>query len=126
MVVLATYDRSLLCLFVSPPARDLLSCQDGITSYDRVIFFFVCSRLYWAEAGQISRSDLTGGNARSVVTAVSPSGVTIDFLRRRLVWGDSATGTIESSRLSGSQRTTLASGIDPFKVSMELGLGSWE
>lgn len=70
--------------------------------------------------GQVSRSNLAGNNVQSVLTAGSPSGITIDFLRSRLVWGDSTTGTIEASSFSGSERVTLASGTDPFQVRMKL------
>ena len=66
----------------------------------------------------MTRSDLSGANVQQLhyTNVVSPTGITIDFLRNHLVWGDMGTMTIEYSNLDGNDRGILVNVDYPFKV----------
>lgn len=88
--------------------------------------------LYWTESGAtqaISRARLDGNSRETLFTmeVLHPTGITIDYLRNQLVWGDSGMGTIEYSNLDGSERTTLVSDehLRPFQIGIHANYVIW-
>ncbi|KAJ8676395.1 hypothetical protein QAD02_012182 [Eretmocerus hayati] len=68
--------------------------------------------LFWAEWGEhprIARSNLDGGNKRSIVsTDLSlPNGLSIDYAERYIYWADALKDRIEKCNLHGNYRVTL-------------------
>ena len=56
-----------------------------------------------------------------------PSGITIDFLRSQLIWGDKGSGMIVSSGMDGTEQTALVSGQGdkPFRVGVHGNYVIW-
>ncbi|KAL8579462.1 hypothetical protein ACOMHN_026827 [Nucella lapillus] len=73
----------------------------------------------WATSSRIGRADLDGGNR--IIDLVSkkivhPHGITLDFTKRHLYWGDSFLDFIERIDYDGSHRTTIAQGLNVLNV----------
>ena len=62
----------------------------------------------------IGRADLDGSNRKSLVSKkiVHPHGLTIDFSRRQLYWGDSYLDYVERVDYDGTNRKTIAHGLN--------------
>ena len=62
----------------------------------------------WGSGAHIGQSALNGSNPTSLVGAVSrPTGLSIDFVKKRLYWADVTTKQIEYASLSGTGRTVV-------------------
>ena len=71
-----------------------------------------CSHMYWTDWGKppkIERANLDGTDR---VTLIShslgwPNGLTLDFVERKMYWGDADTHTIEVANMDGTRRKVL-------------------
>ena len=77
--------------------------------------------MYWANGGEdpkIERADLDGSNRRTVVSRVTrPTGLTIDFSLRLIIWVDAENKVIECAHLNGANRRTVATELPkPFAL----------
>ena len=82
--------------------------------------FSVCLLSYmfytdWSTSSRIGRADLDGQNR--VLDLVSkkilhPHGITLDFAKQHLYWGDSFLDFIERIDYDGNHRTTIAYGLN--------------
>ena len=70
---------------------------------------------YWTDWGtepKIERADLDGLNRRVLVDTrvMWPNGITIDYVERKLYWGDAGTDEISCINLDGTGRTVFLKG----------------
>lgn len=70
--------------------------------------------MYWTDWGQyakIERANLDGTDREVLInTSIGwPNGITIDYIERRIYWGDAKTDKIETANLDGTGRRTLVS-----------------
>ena len=68
--------------------------------------------LYWSDWGvypKIERADLDGMNRKVLVnTSIKwPNGIAIDYVERKLYWGDAGTDEISSVNLDGTNKKVL-------------------
>ena len=76
------------------------------------IHAFFCSYLYWSDWGskpKIERADLDGMNRKVLVNTsiVWPNGIAIDYVERKLYWGDANTDEISCVDLDGTNRQVV-------------------
>ncbi|XP_076445601.1 prolow-density lipoprotein receptor-related protein 1-like [Babylonia areolata] len=73
----------------------------------------------WSTSARIGRADLDGGN--QIIDLVSkkivhPHGITLDFTKQHVYWGDSFLDFIERINYDGSHRITIARGLNVLNV----------
>jgi len=78
---------------------------------------FVYRYMYWTDWGKqpkIERSFLDGTERVHLVNTsiVWPNGLALDFVHRKIYWGDARTDKIEVANMDGSGREILLSGPD--------------
>ena len=68
----------------------------------------------WSMSSKIGRADLDGQNQVILVSkkVVHPHGITLDFVKQHLYWGDSYLDFIERVDYNGDHRTTIAYGLN--------------
>ena len=72
----------------------------------------VGGKVYWSEhgsdGGTIKRANLDGTSTESLVTLpTTPQSITVDTVRKKLYWGDTFEGKIQSVDLNGENITTI-------------------
>ena len=72
----------------------------------------VGGKVYWSERGSdggtIKRANLDGTSTESLVTLpTTPQSITVDTVRKKLYWGDTFEGKIQSVDLNGENITTI-------------------
>lgn len=80
------------------------------------LYFLIYSLLYWTESGaspHITKASTMSPFSHSPLLSLppssSPAGITIDYLRRKLVWADENRRVIEMATLDGDDLTVLVS-----------------
>jgi hypothetical protein len=68
----------------------------------------------WSVSSVIGRADLDGSNIKKLVTLkiVHPHGITLDFTRQHVYWGDSYLDFVERVDYEGNGRKTIAHGLN--------------
>ena len=77
--------------------------------------------IYWTERGgdspRIVQAGLDGSHVEPLITENirHPNGLTVDYTAQRLYWSDGYYGTVQSSWLNGSDRSTIVNGTGKFE-----------
>lgn len=69
----------------------------------------------WSTSSRIGRADLDGQNRKADLVSkkiVHPHGITLDFVRQHLYWGDSFLDFIERIDYDGNHRVTIIHGLN--------------
>ncbi|XP_070183011.1 low-density lipoprotein receptor-related protein 1-like [Littorina saxatilis] len=73
----------------------------------------------WSTSSRIGRADLDGQNRKADLVSkkiVHPHGITLDFVRQHLYWGDSFLDFIERIDYDGNHRVTIVHGLNVLNV----------
>ncbi len=83
----------------------LLDADDGVFYPHGPAVDAARGHIYWGETPRVRRADLDGNNATDLFTFGffnQPREVAIDYVERKIYWGDAGVGTISRANMDGS------------------------
>ena len=90
----------------------MLAITQDILMFVVVVVFRYFYWTDWGSKAKIERADLDGSNRKVLVNTslIWPNGITIDYVERKLYWGDAGTDKISCVSLDGTGRKVVLSG----------------
>ncbi|XP_058794698.1 low-density lipoprotein receptor-related protein 4-like isoform X2 [Phymastichus coffea] len=104
-------DLRLVSLDQSVKAFDVVIPVDNVQSAIALTWNSDDETIFWTdvETNTISKAKLDGTNQQAIIShnLVTPAGVAMDWITKKLYWTDAGTNRIECSNLDGTMRTLI-------------------